>query len=138
VISFHCYGNLEETKKCVQHLRRYQRPILCTEYMARPNGSRFDPILGYFQAENVGAYNWGFVDGKTQTIYPWDSWKKTYTAEPPEWFHDILRRDGTPYNAREVEYIKQVTRKAKAERKKVSSRPVEDQTVALAAGPGVN
>ena len=42
-------------------------------YMARPNGSTFDPILGYFKQQNVGAYNWGFVSGKTQTIYPWDS-----------------------------------------------------------------
>ncbi len=109
VITFHCYGNLEEAKKCVQNLRRYHRPILCTEYMARPNGSRFEPILGYFQQENIGAYNWGFVDGKTQTIYPWDSWKKTYSAEPPEWFHDIFRQNGMPYDAKEVEYIKRIT-----------------------------
>lgn len=33
--------------------------------------------------------NWGFVAGKSQTIYPWDSWKKTYTAEPELSFHDI-------------------------------------------------
>ena len=102
-------ANLESMKKCVQNLRRYQRPILCTEYMARPQGSRFDPILGYLKKEGVGAYNWGFVDGKTQTIYPWDSWQKPYTAEPPEWFHDIFRRDGTPYDAKEVDYIKSLT-----------------------------
>ncbi len=113
VISFHCYGNLEETTKCVQNLRRYQRPILCTEYMARPNGSRFDPILGYFQRENVGAYNWGFVNGKTQTIYPWDSWKKEYRAEPPLWFHDIFRANGSAYDAAEVEYIKATTSRAR-------------------------
>ncbi len=113
VISFHSYGNLEEAKQCVNNLRRYGRPILCTEYMARPRGSRFDPILGYFKSEGVGAYNWGFVDGKTQTIYPWDSWTQTYTAEPPEWFHDILRRDGTPYRAEEVRYIKSLTRDAR-------------------------
>jgi hypothetical protein len=54
VISFHSYGNLEEAKQCVNNLRRYGRPILCTEYMARPRGSRFDPILGYFKSEGVG------------------------------------------------------------------------------------
>ncbi len=117
VISFHCYGNLEEMKRCVENLRRYQRPILCTEYMARPNGSRFDPILGYLKEVGVGAYNWGFVDGKTQTIYPWDSWRTQYTAEPPEWFHDILRRDGTPYKPEEVQYIKSVTRGAQPKRR---------------------
>ena len=77
--------------------------------MARPAGSRFDPILRFFKEQTVGAYNWGFVGGKTQTIYPWDSWKKQYTSEPPEWFHDIFRRDGTAYNAKEVEFIKSVT-----------------------------
>jgi hypothetical protein len=114
VISFHTYGNLEEAKRCVNNLRRYNRPLLCTEYMARGNNSTFDPILGYFQEQGVGAYNWGFVDGKSQTIYPWDSWKKQYGGEPPLWFHDIFRTDGTPYNQKEVDYIKAVTRKAKA------------------------
>ncbi len=56
----------------------------------------------------------GFVSGKTQTIYPWDSWKKAYTAEPPVWFHDIFRPDGTPYIQKEVEYIRSVTGKAAA------------------------
>lgn len=109
VISFHSYAKLDEVKKCVASLNRYHRPILCTEYMARPQGSTFDPVLGYLQEQKVGAYNWGFVDGKTQTIYPWDSWEKTYTAEPSPWFHDILRRDGTAYDAKEVDYIKSVT-----------------------------
>jgi hypothetical protein len=109
VISFHNYSKLPEAERCVQNLHRYHRPILCTEYMARPAGSRFDPVLGYFKQQGVGAYNWGFVSGKTQTIYPWDSWKKKYTAEPPLWFHDILHTDGTPYDPEEVRYIKAVT-----------------------------
>jgi hypothetical protein len=113
VISFHSYDPLEELKKRVAQLRRYKRPILCTEYMARPRGSTFDPVLGYFKQEKIGAYNWGFVQGKTNTIYPWDSWQKQYTGEPPVWFHDIFRTDGTPYRPEEVEYIKRVTGKAK-------------------------
>jgi hypothetical protein len=111
VITFHNYGPLAGLEKCVEHLRRYQRPIICTEYMARPVGSRFDPNLKYMCDQHVGAYNWGFVSGKTQTIYPWDSWSKTYTAEPPVWFHDIFRADGTPYDPKEVSYIKSVTLK---------------------------
>jgi hypothetical protein len=109
VISFHNYAPLDDVRKCVESLKRYGRPILCTEYMARPNGSKFAPILAYFKAEKVAAYNWGFVDGKSQTIYPWDSWDKAYTGEPPVWFHDIFRRDGTPYDPNEVSYIKGVT-----------------------------
>jgi hypothetical protein len=114
LISFHCYGSVEEMGKCVQNLHRYGRPVLCTEYMARPTGSRFDPVLGFLKDQKVAAYNWGFVDGKTQTIYPWDSWEKQYTSEPSPWFHDIFRRDGAPYDAAEVEYIKRLTGAAQA------------------------
>ena len=109
VISFHNYKPLDQMKREVEALKRYNRPILCTEYMARGNGSLFDPIMGYLKDENVGAYNWGFIDGKSQTIYPWDSWKKPYDGEPPLWFHDILRADGTPYNPKETDYIRSIT-----------------------------
>ena len=97
IITFHDYGDLKEVKKCVDNLHQFDRPIICTEYMARPRGSTFNPILGWFKENNVGAFNWGFVSGKTQTIYPWDSWDKTYTNEPPVWFHDIFRQNGEPY-----------------------------------------
>jgi len=109
VITFHCYDPADVMKKRIESLRRFKRPVICTEYMARPLGSTFAAILPLLKEEKVGAYNWGFVDGKTQTIYPWDSWEKPYTAEPKPWFHDIFRKDGTPYDARETELIKQLT-----------------------------
>jgi hypothetical protein len=109
VISFHCYGKLPEMRRRVEDLKRLGRPLLCTEYMARPHGSTFDPILGYLKREKVAAYNWGFVAGKSQTIYPWDSWRKPYAAEPKVWFHDIFRADGTPFDAKEVATIKEIT-----------------------------
>ena len=111
VISFHNYGNLPDEKTCVNGLRRFNRPLVQTEYMARPRGSTFDPIMGYQKAEKVDCYCWGFVSGKTQTIYPWDSWTTKYMGEPPLWFHDILRTDGTPYKPAEVAYIRQTTGK---------------------------
>jgi hypothetical protein len=111
VITFHSYDPPEEVKRRVETLKRFGRPILCTEYMARPRDSRFEPVLEYFKREKIGAYIWGFVAGKTQTIYPWDSWQKQYTAEPPVWFHDVFRPDGTPYDPKEVEYVKRVTGK---------------------------
>jgi len=86
VITFHSYDPPEETKRRIDSLRRYNRPIVCTEYMARPLGSTFASILPLLKKEHVGAYNWGFVNGKSQTIYPWDSWEKSYEAEPTVWF----------------------------------------------------
>jgi len=114
VITFHCYDPPEFMKKRIASLRRFHRPLICTEYMARPLGSTFAAILPILKEERIGAYNWGFVSGKTQTIYPWDSWEKTYTAEPPLWFHDIFHPDGTPFDPRETKLIRQLTQSAQA------------------------
>lgn len=113
VISFHSYDPPDGLQKCINNLRRYHRPILCTEYMARPRGSTFDPCLKIMKDANVAAYNWGFVAGKSNTIYPWDSWQKPYASEPKVWFHDIFRADGSVFDAREVEYIRKVTGKSR-------------------------
>ena len=111
VISFHGYDKIEVFKNRVEKLRPLGRPILCTEYMARPIGSTFDPTLGYLKEQGIAAYNWGFVAGKTNTIYPWDSWQHPYDAEPNVWFHDIFRADGTAFDPKEVAYIRGVTGK---------------------------
>jgi len=95
-------------QKRIDSLKRFQRPIICTEYMARPRGSTFEAILPLLKNDDVAAYNWGFVNGKSQTIYPWDSWQKSYTAEPAVWFHDIFRQDGTPFSADEVVLIRKL------------------------------
>ena len=111
VISFHNYDNATSFEKNILELQRYGRPILCTEYMARGNNSTFEGSLPIAKKYNVAAYNWGLVDGKSQTIYPWDSWKKAYTSEPEVWFHDIFRKDGTPYRKAETDLIKKLTGK---------------------------
>lgn len=109
VITFHAYEGPEVMEERIKALQRYDRPMLCTEYMARGNGSTFEDELPILHEHQVGAYNWGFVNGKTQTIYPWDSWDKEYTAEPEPWFHDILRKDGTPYDSSETAVIREYT-----------------------------
>jgi len=114
VVSFHCYGPLPQMRRCLQSLRQYGRPILCTEYMSRGTGCTFRAILPYLKEQRVAAYNWGLVAGKTQTQYPWSSWQRQFTAEPKLWFHDILRPDGRPYDAAEVAFIKSVTGKVRA------------------------
>lgn len=111
IISFHNYGSGEDFEKCVIQLQRYQRPVICTEYMSRGNGSFFETSLPVAKKYKVAAFNWGLVDGKMQTIYPWDSWQVKYTGEPELWFHDIFRTDGTPYKKTEVDFIKTITQK---------------------------
>ncbi len=104
IISFHQYGNLEDVRKTVEDLKKYGRPLICSEYMARTRGSRFETHLPYFKRERIGAINWGLVSGRTNTIFPWGS--KKGTPEPKIWFHDIFRKDGTPFSQKEVELIK--------------------------------
>jgi hypothetical protein len=112
IVSFHCYDAPEDFEKRVKLLQRYNRPLLCTEYMARPNHSTFEGILPIAKRYNVAAINWGLVAGKTQTFLPWDSWRRPYVdREPPVWFHEVFRPDGTPYRAEEAEFIKKMTGK---------------------------
>ena len=109
VISFHNYDKAESFERCVKWLQQFGRPLICTEYMARGNGSTFEGDMPIAKKYHVGVCNWGFVSGKSQTIYPWDSWTKRYTREPDLWWHDILRADGRPYRESEVMFIRQMT-----------------------------
>src|SRR6202162_2858910 len=112
IVTFHNYSWPEYFKRQVTWLKKYRRPVICTEYMARPVGSTFDAILPIGKQEKVGLINWGFVAGKTQTYLPWDSWEHPYVlSQPPVWFHEVLHPDGTPYRQAEVDLIRQLTGK---------------------------
>lgn len=114
VISFHNYSWPENFQTEVLSLRKFNRPLICTEYMARGVGSTFDTILPLAKKDNVAAINWGFVAGKTQTYYPWDSWRHPYILDQPAvWFHEVLHPDGTPYRWAEVNLIRELTGRGK-------------------------
>ncbi len=108
VITYHNYEPEREHQKAIDTLKKYGRPLICTEYMARTRGSRFDNIMPLLKKENIAAYNWGLVSGKTNTIYAWDT-PIPDGSEPKVWFHDIFRKDGTPYSLQEVQLIKKLT-----------------------------
>jgi hypothetical protein len=85
----------EYFKRQVSWLKKYNRPVIRTEYMARSVGSTFDTILPIVKEEQVGRINWGFVAGKTQTYLKWESWEHPYVlSQLPVWFHEVLRPDG--------------------------------------------
>ena len=116
VLSFHNYSWPEDFEQHVRWLEKYHRPILCTEYMARSVGSTFDTILPVAKQHHVAAINWGFVAGKSQTYFPWDSWERPYVLQPPAvWFHDVFRTDGRPYREREAQIIREATGVSKAQ-----------------------
>jgi hypothetical protein len=97
LISFHSYSKPDVFEGCIKALKRYSRPVLCTEYMARSIGSTFETILPLARKFNVAVINWGLVAGKSQTHLPWRSWKEIVTSpSKDEHFHDIFWGDGTP------------------------------------------
>jgi endo-1,4-beta-mannosidase len=107
IVTYHDYDETPQHKLVIQLLKTSSRPLICTEYMARTRNSRFATILPLLKSENVGAINWGFVAGKTNTIYAWDT-PLPDASQPIEWFHDIFKKDGTPYREDEVNLIKKM------------------------------
>jgi len=110
VVTYHCYDTPDKHQQLVEKLKLNGRPLICTEYMARPRNSTFENTMPMLKKENVGAINWGFVSGKTNTIYAWDT-PMPDGSEPKLWFHDIFRKDGTPYKKEETDLIKQLNGK---------------------------
>ena len=110
VISYHNYEPEAAHQKCIDTLKRYDRPLVCTEYMARLRNSKFFNIMPILKAQKIVAINWGLVAGKTNTMYAWDT-PMPSGEEPKIWFHDIFRKDGTPYDSKETAFIKSLTGK---------------------------
>lgn len=110
VITYHNYGSPDDQQHEIDSLRKYGRPLICTEYMARTRGSLFTNVMPVLKKNNVAAINWGLVSGKTNTIYAWDT-PMPGGEEPKVWFHDVFRKDRTPYSQQEIQLIKTLTGK---------------------------
>ena len=117
VISFHFYSKINQFQQAVRSLQRLNRPLLCTEYMARDGGGHFDPLLGFMREQKIAAYCWGFVKGRSQTLYPVRSWREPFAAEPKIWNTEILYPDGSPYSRAETDYIRRVMSRRSVENK---------------------
>jgi hypothetical protein len=103
IVTYHNYDPLKEHQQMIDSLKQYGRPMICTEYMRRPQGT-IQQIMPLLKRENIGAINWGLVAGKTNTIFGWGK-AEPNVEEPKVWFHDLLRKDGTPFSEDEVNMI---------------------------------
>ncbi|HET9505553.1 MAG TPA: 1,4-beta-xylanase [Hymenobacter sp.] len=110
VITYHSYDDALAHQRVIDLLRTHGRPLLCTEYMARPRNSRFVTTMPMLQRNHVAAINWGLVEGKTNTKYQWDT-PLPDGSEPGEWFHEVFRQGGTPYRQDETDLIKRLNGK---------------------------
>ena len=110
VISFHAYCDRAHAELCIETLSSYGRPILNTEWMARTRESRFLDQLDLYHGRKVGCFNWGLVQGRTQTHLPQPGQvvKQNENGEDM-WYHDVFKPDGNPYDPRETELINRLT-----------------------------
>lgn len=108
IVTFHNYEPGPDFVRRIGWLRRFGRPLICTEFMARPVGSTFQAILPLARAHDVGAVCWGLVAGRTQTQFSWSSWKERDPVDA-QWFHEVFRSDGTPYDPAETEFMRSMT-----------------------------
>ena len=106
VMTFHNYNDADDLASQIEKLRKHGRPLICTEWLRRGH-SDVATCLPVFCRQRVGCCNWGLVNGKTQTIYPWGT--AAGAPEPAVWFHDLLRQDGSPFDPGEVRLFKTMT-----------------------------
>ncbi len=113
IVSFHAYTDYAGMVRQIDQYEEHPRPVVCTEWMARVRGSRFDTELPLFKRRGVGCYAWGLVNGRTQAQFPW--WNKPGGQVDPQlgWFHDIFYADGRPYRPSEIDAIRWYTRDKK-------------------------
>lgn len=112
IISFHGYLPLERLMTRIKMLKDLERPLICTEWMARSLGGNYKTDLPMFKTEKVGCYQWGLVNGRTQGQYHWLNLPGSEVDPVHGWFHDIFYPDGTPYRQDEIDAIRTVTKSA--------------------------
>jgi len=107
IISFHYYGDYVHTRIYIERLRKYERPLICDEWLHRPMRSFVQTHLPLFKRENVGSYMFGFVNGKRQFNEPWEYLKVRQDMDFSLWMHDIYHKNFLPYDQEEIDVIKQ-------------------------------
>ena len=115
VITFHAYTIRKTVEEYSDSFETFGRPIMITEWMARSIESRFGNQIGLFHDRKVGCFNWGLVQGRSQTHLPWpQTVTDTDNLDDAEWFHDVFRPDGSSYDPSEVELILALTARKNA------------------------
>lgn len=93
IVTFHNYDAPDSLQTNINQLKLAGRPIICTEWLNRPLQSTLQNALPIFTRENVGAMHWGFINGRTQTNFPWGA--KPGSLPSKLWQHDLYRSEFT-------------------------------------------
>ena len=112
IITYHNYSRYDEHVRVIKYLKKFDRPIINTEWLARCTGNTVFDNFPLFYLENIGCFNWGFVAGKYQTFEPYEAhwqWYNDDNRAPidfTKWFHDLYRPSHRPYDPHEIDTIK--------------------------------
>lgn len=103
IITFQSFENASQVEDLLMLLRRFDRPVICSDWLMRQQDSTFEKLLPLFSVNRVGWFNRGLVRGKTQQ---WIQQKQYRSAADAEvWQQDVLNEDGEAYSDKEVELI---------------------------------
>eukprot|EP00929_Paragymnodinium_shiwhaense_P096263 TRINITY_DN57802_c0_g1_i2.p5 TRINITY_DN57802_c0_g1~~TRINITY_DN57802_c0_g1_i2.p5 ORF type:complete len:144 (+),score=22.07 TRINITY_DN57802_c0_g1_i2:1712-2143(+) len=106
VLSIHCYCEPEELEIRLEELsKQLGRPVLVTEFMARPMNSTLENSLPVLRRTKSWGYTWGLFRGKSQTHLPWSTWAGDIAKDDVPWFHDIFHDTGEVYNEAEIKEL---------------------------------
>lgn len=119
VISFHCYGRFASLCRLIGEIRKFDRPLFCTEWLNRITNNNIEDVYPLFQLDRIASYCWGFVAGRTYTYEPWEVFWEQYENgklspdyDMTKWQHDLFRPNLRPYDPREIDIIREVNRTA--------------------------
>jgi hypothetical protein len=105
VITFQSFESADQVEALLLLLKRYDRPIICSDWLMRQRGNRFEEILPLFSVNRVGWFNRGLVNGKTQEWIQQDQYRSE--TDPDLWQQDVFTAEGEPYDDEEIKLIQE-------------------------------
>ncbi|MDR1718867.1 MAG: hypothetical protein LBR67_01925 [Dysgonamonadaceae bacterium] len=101
---YDCGQRQKDLEPMINYLRQISdRPLACTEVIARTKGSSFPRSLSAFSKYHIHFFSWGLYMNDRNWTVTWGN--STYEPfDPP--FHDLLHPDGEPYDRRDLDWIR--------------------------------
>ena len=105
IITFQSFESADQIEALLLLLKRYERPIICSDWLMRQKGNDFEKVLPLFSVNRIGWFNRGLVNGKTQEWIQQERYRSE--ADPEVWQHDVLTTEGEPYDEEEIQKIQE-------------------------------
>ena len=105
IITFQSFESAGQVEALLLLLARYDRPIICSDWLMRQRGNTFENLLPLFSVNHVGWFNQGLVNGKTQGWIQQEKFRSD--TQPDLWQHDVFKPDGAAYDEEEIKLVQE-------------------------------